>query len=188
MWRPDTTSKTGRNRKAIRVGNQIKSTMKKYFLAITLLIVTSAMFAQCPIAKGQAQINAGLGFSSWGLPVYVGMDYGIAQDITIGGELSFRSYSDGGYSSSIIGISGNGNYHFNRIMNIPSNWDFYAGLNLGFYNWSSPSGYGGNHSSGLGLGVQVGGRYYFNSKWGINLEFGGGNAASGGQFGVSFKL
>ncbi|MEI6820949.1 MAG: outer membrane beta-barrel protein [Bacteroidota bacterium] len=153
--------------------------MKKYFLTIVLLILTSAMFAQCPIAKGQTQLDAGLGFSSWGVPVYVGLDYGIAQDFTIGGELSFHSYSHDGTNSSIFGLSANGNYHFNRIMEIPNNWDFYAGLNLGFFN---------TYFSGLGLGVQIGGRYYFNSKWGVNLEFGGGNTASGGQFGVSFKL
>jgi outer membrane immunogenic protein len=40
----------------------------------------------------------------------------------------------------------------------------------------------------LGLGIQVGGRYYFNEKFGLNLEFGGGNYVSGGKFGISLKL
>ena len=89
---------------------------------------------------------------------------------------------------TITGISGNGNYHFNRILGIPSNWDFYAGLNLGFYVWNSSSDYPGDHNSGLGLGAQVGGRYYFNNKFGLNLEFGGGNAFDGGKIGVSIKF
>ena len=72
-------------------------------------------------------------------------------------------------------------------MNIPSPWDFYAGLNLGFYSVSS-SNYSEGISSGLGLGAQIGGRYYFSDQWGINLEFGGGNYFSGGKFGITFKL
>ena len=39
------------------------------------------------------------------------------------------------------------------------------------------------------LGFQIGGRYYFTNKVGINLEFGGGhNTLSGGKIGISIKL
>lgn len=62
------------------------------------------------------------------------------------------------------------------------------GLNLGFYVWSSPDAYQGSHSSGLGIGAQIGGRYYFTNKVGLNFEFGGGNAFSGGKVGVTIKL
>ena len=155
-------------------------------------MASTAMFAQAPIAVGQSQFNAGVGFSSWGVPVYLGFDYGVHPDITLGAEISFRSHSErragSRYNHSIIGISGNANYHLNRILNIPSNWDFYAGLNLGFYIWSSPDGYDGSGSSGLGFGGQIGGRYYFTETFGLNLEFGGGNAFSGGKFGLSIKL
>lgn len=166
--------------------------MKKQIFLILLIAITASTFAQSPIGKGQKQFNAGLGFSTWGLPVYLGMDFGVHKDITLGGELSFRSYNENYYHNSynhtIIGISGNGNYHFNRILKIPSEWDFYAGLNAGFYIWSSSSDYGGNNASGLGLGIQIGGRYYFSKKLGINMEFGGGNAFSGGKIGISVKL
>jgi hypothetical protein len=165
--------------------------MKKTILSIGFLLLTAFLFAQKPISKGQTQLNAGIGLSGWGIPVYVGLDYGVHPDISIGGELSFRSYKEklfnNNYSRSIIGILANGNYHFNRIMNIPSPWDFYAGLNIGFYNVSSSSVNGGI-GSGLGLGAQIGGRYYFNQKWGINLEVGGGNSVSGAKFGITFKL
>ncbi|MEI6696198.1 MAG: hypothetical protein WCO13_09025 [Bacteroidota bacterium] len=165
--------------------------MKKVFLSIGFLLFTFTLFAQGPVSKGGTQLNAGLGFSSWGVPVYVGLDYGVHHDITIGGEISFRSYNESWsnvkHNRSIIGISGNGNYHFNRILEIPSPWDFYAGLNLGFYSISSSS-YSGGIASGLGLGAQIGGRYYFSGKWGVNLEIGGGNTVSGGKFGITFKL
>ena len=168
--------------------------MKRIFL----LAVFASVFAftsvaqESPISKGQAQLNFGAGFSNWGLPLYFGLDYGVHPDISIGGELSYRSWDEnwgnGKYHHNVIGISGNGNYHFNRILNIPSNWDFYAGLNIGFVVVNSDSGYEGDHTSGLGLGAQVGGRYYWSDRWGINLEFGGGNAFSGGKIGLSVKL
>ncbi len=166
--------------------------MKKLFLTIVLLISITTLFAQSPISKGKSQLNAGFGFSSWGIPVYVGLDYGVHKDITVGGEVSFHSFKEdwgsNSYSFSIIGISGNANYHFNELLDVSKEWDFYAGINLGFYIWSAPSGYGGSHSSGLGLGGQLGARYYINDRFGINLEFGGGNAASGGKIGISYKL
>lgn len=166
--------------------------MKKLFLMLVLGIITSFVFAQSPVGKNKTQFNAGVGFSSWGIPVYIGLDYGVHQDISVGGEISFQSYDDNykaiKYHHSVIGISGNANYHFNRILDIPSNWDFYAGLNVGFYIWNSPNDYSGSHSSGLGLGGQIGGRYYFSQKFGLNLEFGGNNAFSSGKFGMSIKI
>lgn len=166
--------------------------MKKQLLILSLLLFCQITFAQSPVAKGESQINAGIGLSSWGVPVYLGLDYGIHPDITIGGELSYRSYHDKynsiRYNHSVLGISGNGNYHFNRVLSIPEKWDFYAGLNLGLYIWDSPNDYAGSNSSGLGLGAQVGGRYFFSEKIGLNLEFGGGNAFSGGKLGLTFKL
>jgi hypothetical protein len=166
--------------------------MKRHYLALLLIIFTLASYAQSPLPKGAVQLNAGVGFSSWGVPVYIGLDFGVHKDISIGTELSFRSYrenwADYRYRHSVIGISGNANYHFNSLLNIPSNWDFYAGINIGFYIWRSPNDYPGNSTSGLGLGAQIGGRYYFTNRFGINLELGGGNAFSGGKFGISVKF
>lgn len=168
--------------------------MKKGILTFIVTVLFSAFLSaqEAPLAQGQMQLNAGFGFSSWGLPVYVGLDYGVHPDISIGGELSFRSYSDNwnnsDYNHTVIGISANGNYHFNTLMEIPSNWDVYAGLNLGFYIYTSDKDYGGSNSSGLGLGAQIGGRYYWSENWGVNLEFGGGNAFSGGKVGITYKF
>jgi outer membrane immunogenic protein len=167
--------------------------MKKSTVIIMLLFVLNTSYAQSPLPKGKAQLNVGLGLSDWGVPFYLGFDFGVHKDVTLGGEFSYRSYleryrKDFYYRHGIAGFSFNGNYHFNTVLNIPRNFDFYAGLNIGFYAWSSPRGYPGSYTSGLGLGAQVGGRYYFNNKVGINLEIGGGNAFSGGKFGLTFKL
>jgi hypothetical protein len=166
--------------------------MKKLLLSLMLVTGYICSYGQNPLSVGRAQLNAGLGLSDWGVPVYLGLDFGVARDFTLGGELSFRSYRDNyngvGYGHNILGVSANGNYHFNTVLDMPDNWDFYAGLNLGFYSWTSSADYPGNRTSGLGLGAQIGGRYYFTNKVGLNLELGGGNAFSGGKIGLTFKL
>lgn len=169
--------------------------MKKLLVLSFLLGIGQLAFGQYALDKGQSQFNGGFGFSSWGVPIYAGFDVGVHRDISVGGELSFRSYYDNyrdpngnSYHHSIVGLAGNGNYHFNTLLEIPKNWDFYAGLNLGFYFWNSDDDYPGTRSSGLALGGQVGGRYYFSRKFGLNLEVGGANAFSGGKFGVTLKF
>lgn len=186
--------KTGRIRKAIRVGNLYMYIMKKifYLISLALIFLSGSVYSQSTATISKTQLNLGVGFSGWGIPIYVGLDYYVHPDISIGGELSYRSYNEKwnskDYSHNVIGILGNANYHFNRVLNISTKWDFYAGLNVGFYIWNSPDEYYGNNNSGLGLGAQIGGRYYLSDKIGLNLEFGGGNAFSDGKFGVTFQL
>lgn len=166
--------------------------MKKLFMSLGLMLITSLTFAQSPLPVGRTQLNAGFGLSEYGLPVYIGFDHSVHRDITVGAELSYRNWNEDweghDYDRNVWGISGNANYHFNTILNIPRNWDFYAGLNVGFDVWNSPADYHGSHTSGLGLGAQIGGRYYFNNKVGINLEVGGGNEFNGGKIGLTIKL
>ena len=167
--------------------------MKKLIVILFLSFITIYTgFAQSPLNKGNKQFNAGVGFSGWGVPIYLGMDFGVSPDVSLGFEGSFRSYNQNftgtKYNSSIFGFSGNANYHFNRVLEIPSNWDFYAGLNLGFYVWNTSNDYPGNSASRLGLGGQIGGRYFVSDRFGLNLEFGGGNAFSGGKFGITLIL
>jgi outer membrane immunogenic protein len=158
--------------------------MKK--IAILLAVFTFGFAnAQAPLEEGALQLNAGFGASGWGTPVYVGLDYGIAPNFTLGGELSYQSYNTAGYNYSILGIQANGNYHFNEVLDIPSEWDFYAGANLNYFNWNEKY-YDGNKS--LNLGLQIGGRYFFTDRFGVNLQFGGGNVVSGAKIGITYKL
>jgi hypothetical protein len=162
--------------------------MRKIVLIGLVLMFSTILFAQNPLLKGGKQLNAGLGFSNHGLPIYVGMDFGVHPDVSIGGEIIFRTYNDGNYRNSGIGFQFNSNYHFNTIMNIPSDWDFYAGLNIGFTFWNYDDDYIGDDYTGLGLGAQIGGRYFINQKFGLNLELNGGNASSGGKFGITYQF
>ncbi len=104
------------------------------------------------------------------------MDFGIHQDITAGPEFGVD------LDINRIYVGGRGDYHFNTLLGIPRDWDFYAGLNLGVVGFTD----GG--TSGLNLGLQIGGRYYWSTDWGVNLEFGGGNNLSGGRIGVSRRF
>jgi len=87
--------------------------MKRQILTIILGFATIAVFAQNPLPKGKSQINAGVGFSTWGIPVYLGFDYGIHPDISLGAEVSYRGYNDNWhdrkYRHSVIGVLGNAN-------------------------------------------------------------------------------
>jgi outer membrane immunogenic protein len=163
--------------------------MKKIIFLI-VLCTSVGTFAQGPLGKGKVQFNAGIGASGWGIPVYAGIDFGVAPDITVGIEGSYRSYNYAfSEKVSIIGIGVNGNYHFNRVLEIPSKWDLYAGLGLGYYIWNFNNtqiqGYG---NSGIGLGGQVGGRYFFSDKFAINLELGGASSTSGAKIGITYKF
>ena len=182
--------------------------MKKILLLAGLLLTVATASAQATLDKGALQLNAKLGFSGWGVPITVGADYGIADDITVGGELSYRSYKTTGityvteqvgifrmevprstdYRHSIFGILANGNYHFNRLFKLPSQVGVYAGLSLGYFIASSPSGYTGSSYSQFGYSVQTVARYFFNDKFGVNVEIAGGLV--GGEFkaGVTYKL
>lgn len=162
--------------------------MKKLFLLF--LTTPFLIMAQAPLEKGKFQLNAGLGNSGWGIPIYFGADYGIGNQITIGAEGSYRSYSSYGYKSSIVGLQANANYHFNELLKIPNQWDVYAGASANYYSWHYDNDYADRYfdSSNFGIGIQVGGRYFFTPKFGINVELGGGNATSGGKAGITYKL
>lgn len=166
--------------------------MRKLIVCSVFLLTSLVMFAQTPVSVGKSQFNAGVGFSTWGVPVYAGFDVCVYPDVTVGGEISYRSYKDNWehnwYNHNLWGITGNGNYHFGNILELQKKFDLYAGLNIGFVIWTSSSEYHGDHSSGLGLGIQVGGRYYFNNRIGVNLEFGGGIAFNGGKIGISIPF
>lgn len=154
--------------------------MKKIFI-LTLLNFSIFSFAQSPLEKGEIQLNGGFESSNWATPIYLGADYGITKPITVGLEASYQTYNTYGIKVNILGLQANGNYHFNELLSIPSNWDVYSGLNLNYYSYSikdSSSSITFNDDKPIGLGLQIGGRYFINEKFGFNLEFRAGNVSS----------
>lgn len=178
--------------------------MRKTLAVLGLFLATATASAQQGLGQNKFQINGGVGFSGWGVPVYLGFDYGIARDFTIGVEASYSSkkVSDGYFENrySIFGFGVNGNYYFDRILKLPKEFDFYAGATLGYASISEtttgPSAllpyYESNHTSfavsGVDFGLQVGGRYFFTKNLGLNLQFGGGIHTVGGRFGLTYRF
>lgn len=174
--------------------------MKKFKSLLLLAFLPLITFSQGEqsFSTGERMVNFGLGFSSRGVPIYGNYEVAITPDITVGGQLSFSYYSEkvSGYTyhNTDFTIVGFGNYHFNDLFNIPSQWDTYAGLNLGYSFRGTSTNIPGDKNdvysypdSGLYLGIQVGGRYFWNDLWAINLELGGGSAF-GGKIGVTYRL
>ncbi len=156
--------------------------MKKIILIVALSIFGTGLFAQgggvAPLAKGEKQLNFGVGFSTKGFPIYASMDFALHKDITLTPEAHMRLPVPG-YSNFSGGAMVKADYHWNYLIGIPSNWDFYAGARAGF-NFGTAGFY-------PDLGVQVGGRWYWDEKWGLNVEFAAGTGF-GTTFGLSMKL
>ena len=146
------------------------------FLFAAFLFAGNAFSQSAPLSKGQKQLNFGLGLDSWGLPIYAGLDFAVHKDITIGPEVYLKLE----YDSNNFGVAFRGDYHFNSLLGIPKEFDFYAGANINHF-------FSEHYDHPTNLDFQIGGRYYW-SKWGVNLELGGGRYTQGGKFGLSLKL
>ena len=185
--------------------------MKKFLFLAGLFMTVVTASAQADLGKGNLQLNAGTGISGWGIPVYVGLDYGVTDEITVGGELSYRYDTSsyviranfgrfGEYRSDKItyrhhtfGVFTNGNYHFNRLLRLPRQLDLYAGASLGFFFGSVTSSegnikYTGDDYSGFSAALQTGARYFFTDNFGVNLELSGGVLTSGLKAGITYKF
>ena len=187
--------------------------MKKFLFLAGLFMAAATASAQADLGKGNLQLNAGTGISGWGIPVYVGLDYGVTNEITVGAELSYRhdttTYDFGRiefgpygrisgekitYSHNVFGIFTNGNYHFNRLLRLPRQLDLYAGASLGFFfgstttssNWDRE--YTGDSYSGFSAALQTGARYFFTDNFGVNLELSGGLLTNGLKAGITYKF
>lgn len=165
-----------------------------------VLLFSANSYAQFnPFDNGVKMLTAGIGFSSWGVPIFVRYEAPVADNITVGGGLSYQTkgetYSSYKWNHTIFGITARGSYHFNELLEVNDEWDFYAGLSLGYYVWnqkydggSTSITYSGAGNGGFSVGVHLGGRYFVKDNIAINLEVGGGSVLSGGTLGVTFLL
>ena len=149
--------------------------MKKIAFITGFLALSLYAFSQgaAPLSKDEKQLNFGTGISSYGIPAYVGLDFAVHNDWTVGPVVKVHIDDD-----IRFGALGRVDYHWNRLLEIPSDFDFYLGANVGFISGDEIE---------FDLGFQLGGRWYWSEKWGLNLEFGGGNGY-GTSLGLSMKL
>ncbi len=161
--------------------------MKKIIVGLLFLVISTSSFSQYKLQEGQTQLNTGVGFSNWGIPVYIGFDYGVHRNISLGVEFSYRNNYNSNhvnYKQQTIAINPNGNFHFTGLLGIPEEFDIYLGLTPGF--WFRSNGVTGIKSNGFSIGGQVGGRWYFTDNLGVNFELGGGSMFDGGKIGITY--
>lgn len=174
----------------------------KVLIGVTILFLACSMKSNAqfnPYSEGNGLLSAGVGASGWGIPVFVRYEHPVADNISIGGALSFQSKSENYINSkwrhTITGLNARGSYHFNELFNAPDEWDFYGGASLGYFIWNTKYtgtgmsfDYTGSGSGGFSIGGHIGARYFINEKLGIVLELGGGSVLTGGTVGVTFLL
>lgn len=173
----------------------MKKSLMLAVLSLAFCLFGSSAYAQFnPYKSNTTMLSAGIGLSSWGLPVYGRLVVPVADNITVGGGLAYRHY---GYSAawnvSILSISGRGNYHFNELLDLDPEWDVYGGLDLTYYitnyNYDGPgtSTWNGGGPDGIGFSLHAGGRYFFKENLAVNAELDGGSI-SGLLLGITFIL
>lgn len=140
--------------------------MKKLLFLLAVVISAAS-------ANGQAQKVLNLG--GLGTDLYGGIEFPVGKAITVGPMVSTN------WDFEKFVIAAKGNYYFDDIFGLPAAWDVYAGANFGYRLDSGDDGDGAN------WGAQIGGRWYWSEKWGINAEFGGGSGVTGGV-GVTMKF
>ena len=147
--------------------------MKKVLLIVAFIATTTIMFGQAN--KG---LNFGIGLSNSGLPIYVNYDIPVAANLTIAPSVQ-ANLNGFDWITPAVKID----YYFDDLLGIPETFDFYGGANLGFTIWLNEA----NGTSGLYLGIELGGRWWFNENMGLNLEFAGGTGF-GTKLGLSMKM
>jgi outer membrane immunogenic protein len=142
------------------------------FVAALVTLAPAAKAAgggQAPLSTGQLAFNGGVGLGRAPLPLYVGLDGAVHPDVTVGGDLFVSSRLNG------VTLMGRVDYHWNRLLGIPRDGDLYLGAGLVVADY------------GLWPRLQVGGRWFFSERVGLNLELGGESKWAGGLFGVTVK-
>jgi len=183
--------------------------MKRILLISLLLVIAVGLsFSQMAYKKGDQVVSLGLGLGGFagayggssGIAISGGYEYGVHENVSLGGLVGYSSSSDEynsyyggtyGWKYTYILIGARGAYHIDLLHN--SNIDTYGGVLLG-YNIVSSSATGTNSSyygstasaSYMLFGVFIGGRYYFNPNLAAQVELGYGVGFL--NVGIAYKL
>jgi len=122
--------------------------------------------------QARSELNFGLIGVNYEIPVH--------EDITIAPGASTN------FDLNWLTLNVKANYYFDNLFELTDeSWDVYGGAGAGYaiYNGND------NEDSGFDIGLHVGGRWFWNDKWGVYLELGGGSTqgATGG-LGLTVKL
>lgn len=138
--------------------------MKKILLS--LIAVFCLSFSG--YSQAQKYLNLGL--------IGASVEFPVASAITVGPA----AYTN--FDLNYLTLGAKGNYYFDDLFGLPSEWDVYAGANLGF-----GVAMNSDNDSDLDLGLQVGGRWFWSDKWGLYVELGGGKLG-GAAYGIGVTM
>ena len=138
---------------------------------LTIIAVVGIMSFSSNTVSGQTAKYLNVGGLGTGL--YASIEFPITSTISIAPQFSTD------YNFDKFVIAGKGNFYFDDIFGVGSDWDVYAGVNAG---WRLET-----NNDGFAWGVHIGGRWFWSEKWGINAEVGGGSGVLGGV-GVTMKM
>lgn len=142
---------------------------------VSLLFIFAFLLSFANIfGQARKEINFGLIGINYEIPVH--------KDITIAPGIGTN------FDLDWINIGVKGNYYFDNVFGISDDsWDVYGGLNAGYSIYNGEKN--GKDESDINLGLQIGGRYFWNSKWGVYLEIAGGNVSGMSPgIGITMKL
>jgi hypothetical protein len=180
--------------------------------AFCYCMMFSHVYAQKKAEENQRSsrhnFNIGLGLGYYGyignsLPVVmINYEFDVAHNITVAPFIGYYSYSSSyywgnknypfrfySYRETVIPLGAKGAYYFDEILRANSKWDFYGAASIGFnirtISWES--GYSGDAGAIRGAGplyldIHVGGRYYFNDRFGMFLDLSSGVSTIGVSF------
>lgn len=144
------------------------------------VIFVLGLFLSMTNVFGQArhELNFGLIGANYEIPVH--------KDITIAPGIGTNLDLDW------LNIGVKGNYYFDNVFGLSDPaWDVYGGLNLGYSVFMGENDPNDNDKdeSDINLGLQIGGRWFWNDKWGVYLEIAGGNISGlSPMIGVTVKM
>jgi hypothetical protein len=163
-----------------------------FFVALLALVVFAGTALAGPkeFWKGGIYVTPQIGLNSWGggLPFGVNAELGLTENIGIAGTAMFNMWNETYWSSTLINLAAEANYHFLKLN--AQKIDVYAGAGLGYsiYSYKFNSGYssyGGTGGSGIYVQTVVGGRYYFNPKIAASVRLVGSLVGSWAGFGAT---
>ncbi|MBN8688139.1 MAG: hypothetical protein J0M10_14025 [Chitinophagales bacterium] len=177
--------------------------MKKFNLVLcfSLLSLVSLHAQETGFTKNDNLLNLGVGINSYysgGIPLSISFERGISDNISAGVVADYLSdkynYGNGSsYKFTALYLGARGSYHVNELLKINNNKiDVYAGLALGYRNFSWKNSYSGsslsdNYGNGLFFGAFAGGKYYFSPAVGAFTEL-GATGSTNCRVGIAVKL
>jgi hypothetical protein len=138
-------------------------------------VYCSLIFALLTInafSQARKELNFGLVGANYEIPVH--------KDITIAPGAATN------FDLDWLVLSVKANYYFDNVFGISdAAWDVYGGAAAGYAIYNGD----GIDDDDIDIGLQVGGRWFWNNNWGVYLELGSGSTTGAmGGIGLTVKM